>query len=387
MRKPYMQRQPMAILIIGALIVAGIAIAGFDHQGKAAAAEANANATPNFIKQDERITIPERSPLRSRLAVQTVASLDAAHTLELPAQVEADPARTTNILPPAAGKVLELKVGLGDHVRKGQLLLVMTSGDFAQATADLQKARDALQLAKRIVERQGGVQQAGAGAAKDLEQAESVYSQAQSEFSRADTRLKSLSANGATAADSGGQRLNLVAPTTGSITALSVSAGQSANDATASLMTIANLENLWITANVPENMLASVKKGQTVNIRLPAYPGQQFHGTVSFISDILQPDTRRALVRIAVSNADGKFKPNMFANASFAVAQAVQPVVPTSALLMNNDNTTVFVEVAPWTFIRRTVETGYEENGSARIQNGLNVGERVVTKGGVLLND
>ncbi|AIY42414.1 putative Co/Zn/Cd efflux system membrane fusion protein [Collimonas arenae] len=382
-----MQRKPLAILVIGALIIAGIAIAGCDRQGKAAAAEANAAATPNFIRQGDRITIPQRSPLRSRLAVQAVASLDAVHALELPAQVEADPAHTTNILPPVAGKVLELKVGLGDHVHKGQLLLIMTSGDFAQATSDLQKARDALQLAKHIVERQRGVQQAGAGAAKDLEQAESTYTQAQAEFSRADTRLKSLSANGATAADSGGQRLNLVAPTSGSITALSVSAGQSANDPNAALMTIANLENLWITANVPENMLSSVKKGQAVNIRLPAYPGEQFHGTVSFISDILQPDTRRALVRIAVSNADGKFKPNMFANASFAVAQAAQPVVPTSALLMNNDNTTVFVEVAPWTFVRRTVETGFEENGSARIQNGLNIGDRVVTKGGVLLND
>ncbi|HWW99543.1 efflux RND transporter periplasmic adaptor subunit [Collimonas sp.] len=387
MKNTILQRKPLTILAVGVLIVAGIAIAGFDRQGKAAAAEASAEAVPNFVRQGERITIPAGSPLRSRLAVQAVSSLDAAHTLELPAQVEADPAHTTNILPPVTGKVLELKVGLGDHVRKGQLLLVMTSGDFAQATSDLQKARDALQLAKRIVERQRGVQQAGAGAAKDLEQAESTYTQAQAEFSRADTRLKSLNASGATAADSGGQRLNLVAPASGSITALSISAGQTANDATASLMTIANLEQLWITANVPENLLAAVKKGQPVAIRLPAYPGEQFHGTVSFISDILQPDTRRSLVRIAVANPDGKFKPNMFANAAFAVPQAVEPVVPTSALLMNNDNTTVFVEVAPWSFVRRTVETGYEENGSARIQTGLHVGDRVVTKGGVLLND
>jgi len=181
--------------------------------------------------------------------------------------------------------------------------------------------------------------------------------------------------------------LNLVAPSSGSITTLAIGPGQSANDPNAVLMTIANLETVWITANVPENMLASIKKGQAVNIRLPAYPGQQFHGNVSFVSDVLQADTRRALVRIAVSNADGKFKPNMFANASFAVAQDVAPVIPPSALLMNNENTTVFVEVAPWTFVRRTIETGNEEDGSVRIQKGLQVGDRVVVKGGVLLND
>jgi cobalt-zinc-cadmium efflux system membrane fusion protein len=77
----------------------------------------------------------------------------------------------------------------------------------------------------------------------------------------------------------------------------------------------------------------------------------------------------------------------MFANASFAVAQASAPVIPPSALLMNNENTTVFVEVAPWTFVRRTIETGNEEDGSVRIRKGLLVGDRIVIKGGVLLND
>ena len=387
MKNNFLQRQPLAIVAVGTLIAGVVAFVAFGHQGKAAAAEASASTGPNFIRQGMRITIPQHSPLRSRVVVQAVASLDATHALELPAQVEADPGRTINILPPVAGKVLELKVGLGDHVRKGQLLLVMTSGDFAQATSDLQKARDTLQLTKRVLDRQRGVQQAGAGAAKDLEQSESTYVQAQAEFARADTRLKSLSASGASAAGSGGQRLNLAAPSSGSITALSIGAGQSANDPNAVLMTIANLDNVWITASVPENMLASVKKGQSVNISLPAYPSEKFRGNVAFVSDVLQADTRRALVRISVPNGDGKFKPNMFANASFAVAQDAAPVVPPSALLMNNENTTVFVEVAPWTFERRTIETGNQEDGSVRIQKGLLAGERVVVKGGVLLND
>ncbi|AEK61327.1 efflux RND transporter periplasmic adaptor subunit [Collimonas fungivorans] len=380
MNKNIFRRKPLMALAVVILIAGRLAFVVFDS--KASARAADTESAVNFIRQGERIAIPEHSPLRQRLAVQAVAALDAAHVLELPAQVEADPARTINILPPVAGKVLELKVGLGDRVRKGQLLLVMASGDFAQASAELQKTRDALQLAKRALERQRGVQQAGAGAAKDLEQAESAYVQAQAEFASADTRLKSIGAAG-----SSGQRLNVVAPDAGSITELAVGAGQSANDTNAVLMTIANLEHVWITANVPENMLASIRKGQAASISLPAYPGEQFQGKVSFISDVLQADTRRALVRISVPNADGRFKPNMFANVSFAVAQAAAPSVPPSALLMNNENTTVFVEVAPWTFVRRTIETGNQEDGSVRIESGLQVGERVVTKGGVLLND
>jgi len=322
--------------------------------------------------------------LRKRLTVVAVSQADSAHTVELPAQVEADPARTINVLPPLTGKIAELKVGLGDRVKKGQVLLMIASGDFAQAASDQQKAHDALQLASKALERQRGVQQAGAGAQKDLEQAESSYQQALFEFNRADVRLKAL---GAAGTDLSGRRLTVLAPTSGSITALSVGVGQTVNDATASMMTISNLDNVWVTANVPENQLALVTKGQAVSLALNAFPGQKFEGKVAFISDILQADTRRSLVRIVLANRAGLFKPNMYATAGFAVPQSGAISVPTSALLMNNDDTTVFVEVAPWTFARRKVETGYEDNGQARIVHGLKTGERVVSAGGVLLND
>ncbi len=77
----------------------------------------------------------------------------------------------------------------------------------------------------------------------------------------------------------------------------------------------------------------------------------------------------------------------MYATATFLLPQPAQVFVPQSAILMNNDSTTVFVEVAPWTFERRTVELGYDEGDDARILNGLKSGERVIVKGGVLIND
>jgi len=144
---------------------------------------------------------------------------------------------------------------------------------------------------------------------------------------------------------------------------------------------------VWVTANVPEDLLASITKGQAAEVDLPAYPGQKFHGTVSFVSALLEPDTHRNKTRIMFANLDGKLKPNMFATVGIAVPQGKQVVVPTSALLMNNDSITVFVEVAPWTFVRRTVELGHEDEDRVRILSGLADGDRVVVRGGVLLND
>ena len=339
---------------------------------------------PVVVVDHGRLQVPENSPLRTRLVIQPVQSRGAPHVVTFPATVEADPARTANVLPALTGKVVELKVGLGDRVTRGQLLAVIDSGDLAQAYADADKARDALGLAKKSLDRAHGVQQAGGAAVKDLEAAQSGYNQALAEYNRAQTRLVAV---GGTSGAHAARAMNVTASVSGYVTALSVSPGMYVNDAAAAMMTIANLDTVWITANVPESEVGLVAKGQPVAATLSAYPDQVFHGRVSFVSPVLQPDTRRDMVRVAVANADGRLKPNMFANASFDIPQPAQVFVPESALLMNNDSTTVFVEVAPWTFERRTVELSYDETAGARVVKGLKVGDRVIVKGGVLLND
>ncbi len=337
-----------------------------------------------MIHRDDTIIIPPGSILRSQLAVAQVGVKDGPRTLVLPASVEADPARTINILPPVAGKVVELSVRLGDRVVKGQPLAVIDSADLAQAYADDDKARDEVGRTGRILERVRGLNKAGAGAAKDLEQAQSDYEQAQIEFNRAEARLKEI---GVKAGKGESRQLTLTAPVTGSITALMCAPGAFANDATAPLMTVANLDSVWVTANVPESEIAHVDRGQSVDVTFPAYPGKTLHGTVANIGDVMDPDSRRCKVRMAFPNPKDLLKPNMFANVSFIVPQKQAVFVPNSALLMNNDSTVVFVEVEPWTFVKRTVLPSYGEGDGARIDRGLNPGDRIIVKGGVLIND
>lgn len=152
-------------------------------------------------------------------------------------------------------------------------------------------------------------------------------------------------------------------------------------------MTIANLDTIWVTANVPEKDISFVFTGQTVDVAFSAYPDKVFSGKVLFISDVVEPDTRRNKVRIAFDNRDKALKPNMFADATFLAPAASRIVVPTSALLMTNDRTSVFVEVADWAFERRAVEIASQDDATAAIKSGLRAGERVIVKGGVRVND
>lgn len=250
----------LALLIIAAL-------------GSACAGKAGATSNPpvTVIHEDDKIIVPPESLLRKELVVQRVAVTDHTHRLVLPAAVEADPARTINILPPVAGKIVSLRVKLGDRVVKGQALAVIDSGDLAQAYADDDKAEHEVKRTSRNLERARDLKETGAGAVKDLEQAESDYGEARAELTRTKARLKEIGVKAATGGES--RQLTLAAPTSGSVIALMCSPGAFANDTAASLMTIANLDFVWVTASVPESDLGHVAKGEAVDVTLPAYPG------------------------------------------------------------------------------------------------------------------
>jgi membrane fusion protein, heavy metal efflux system len=342
-------------------------------------------ATPPFVKEDLRIAVPEGSPIRSKLVIQAIGEREIQRSLTLPAVVEADPARTVKVLPPVAGRVIDLKAQLGERVTQGQELVVIDSSDLAQAYADDEKARASLKLTKQALDRLLNLEKYSAISVKDREQAQNDYAQAEAELQRAQSRLRAIGVSGER--KEGSRLLSVKAPVSGSITDLQVAAGAVVNDPTAAIMTIANLDTIWVTANVPEKDTTLVAKGQSADVVFTAYPGEVFKGDVLFVSDVLDPDTRRTKVRIAFRNPDMRLKPNMFANAVFLAPKQIMAVIPITALVLRDDKDQIFVEVAPWIFEARPVETAFQQGDQAVVRGGVKAGERVVVKGGVLLND
>jgi cobalt-zinc-cadmium efflux system membrane fusion protein len=314
-----------------------------------------------------------------------VAERDIGRDLMLPAVVEADPARLIKVLPPVAGRVIGLKAQLGERVTAGQPLVVIDSPDLAGAYADYDRAKAGMALARKSLDRQRGLAKIGGAAEKDLQQAESDFSTAEAELRRSEARLKQIGVDADSTAQS--RTVTVVAPMAGSIIELDVGPGAYWNDATASLMTIADLRTIWVTANVPETDTAFVAKGQEVDVTFPAYPDQPMHGEVLFVSDVLDPDTRRTKVRIAFDNPQTRLRPGMFANVTFHAPARRAAVVPTSALVLKDERNQVYVETAPWTFEARTVDIGFQQGEEVVLRSGVAAGERVVVKGGVLLGD
>jgi cobalt-zinc-cadmium efflux system membrane fusion protein len=364
---------------LGALFLAAVLTHGFGLYGGPGKSE---EAPAPMVRQGDKIVVPEGSALRKALAVQPAAAQPVNAKIALPGIVESDPARTAAVLTPLSGRLVSLKVSLGDRVRKGQVLAIVDSPDLGQAYDDDAKAADSLKLADKNLERQEGQHRIGAASDKDLDQAKSDRTQALAEYTRTQARLRMLVGS----ADKS-HLLIVAASMSGSITALSVAPGDMINDPTQALMTIADLSTVWVTALVPEKDVPSVYKDQSAEVTVSAYPDKVLRGRVLFVSDVIEPDSRRDKIRIAFANGDYALKPNMFATVTVIGPDKTEIVVPSSALLMNNDRTSVFVATAPWTFERRTVDPDLGEGATVAIRSGLAAGDQVVVKGGILLND
>jgi cobalt-zinc-cadmium efflux system membrane fusion protein len=270
-------------------------------------------------------------------------------------------------------------------VQRGQVLALIDSPDLAQAYADNDKAAAAAALANRLLNYQDAQYKVGASAQRDLEQARSDNQQAVAEYERTREHLRAM--GGAEDAKGEARLLAVRAPVPGSITTLTVAPGATINDDTQPIMTVADLAVVWVTAMVAEKDLPKVKRDQDAEVSVDAYPGKTLHGKVLFVSDVIEADSRRNKTRIAFQNPDYDLKPNMFTTVTLRSPPEQRVVLPSSALLMNNDRTSVFVATAPWTFERRTVEPLLEESSMVAIATGVKPGEQVVVRGGILLND
>jgi cobalt-zinc-cadmium efflux system membrane fusion protein len=387
--EPTLGASPHAKFVAFVLIAAAVGAAAYGQLASpyqhSAPAPAVAPRIEPVIRSGNRLTVPEGSPVRGKLAIEPIAAKDIKRDLVLPAVVEADPAHLIKVSPPLAGRVTQLKVELGERVQAGQPLVVIDSPDLGSAYSDYDRAKVLLALALKSRDRQRGLEKIGGAAEKDMQQAETDYVTAEVEYQRATAHLRQIGVDPDTPAKS--RTVTVAAPMAGSIIELDVAPGEFWNDPTASLMTVADLSTVWVTASVPEKDTALVTKGQSVDVVFAAYPGEVFRGEVLFVSDVLDPDTRRTKVRIAFANPGTRLRPGMFANASFYAPVQKAPVVPTSALFLKDDASQVFVETSPWTFEARDVDIGFQQGDEAVLTSGVKIGDRVVVKGGVLLGD
>ena len=151
------------------------------------------------------------------------------------------------------------------------------------------------------------------------------------------------------------------------------------------MFTIADLSSVWIEVDIYERDLSAVAVGAQATATVAAYPGERFAGKVTYISSLLDRETRTAKARVELSNPDGRLKPGMFADVLIDTPTKTEAIrLPDTALVLLQGQMTAFVGGEEG-FEARPVETGERAGGMVTIRSGLDPGERVVTAGAYAL--
>ena len=304
-------------------------------------------------------------------AVPTVVTANAT--------ISPDVNRTIHVTSLGSGRVVDLRVKLGDNVHKGQTLLVISSPDLAGAFADLEKAKADELLSRKALDRAQMLYDRGAIAAKDLEQAQDNEDKTKVDLDTAGHRVRILGGD----PSHPGPQIELKAPVSGTIVEQNVagSEGVKSLDNTPNLFTIANLSQVWVICDVFENDLGQVHLGDAAEIRLNAFPGRTFKGKIADISRVLDPNTRSAKVRVVLPNSDGALRPGMFAVATFRSRKLTDRViVPSTAIMRLHDKDWVFRKESDRNFRKIAVQAdGLAPDGMQEIREGVKPGDELVT--------
>jgi cobalt-zinc-cadmium efflux system membrane fusion protein len=282
-------------------------------------------------------------------------------------------------------RVGEIHVEVGDWVQKGRDLVVLESKDVGEAKAEFYTATAKCELAKLNFAREERLLKEEIGARKNFVAAEAEYKVAQANVEVAHKKLHVLGftedqVKQIASTHQINPAITLYAPIEGKVVEIKAVRGAMVDPATP-ILTVIDPRLLWIDAEIYEKDVARIKVGQKAEIRVPAYPEKLFNGRISYIGDVVKPETRTITVRTEVANTEQLLKPGMFADVDIVLDEGQKVlVVPSAAILEEGNEKSVFVKESGH-FVRREIVTGAVDGSYQRVLSGLKRGEQVVIEG------
>ena len=325
----------------------------------------------------EAQTAPAANAPSAKAAPVAVQTADVDHRsmpkyLTLTGSVLAD--RQSEVAANVSGRVAATYVERGQPVKAGQVLARVDAraASFQAAAASAQSA-----AAESQVEQ----------AKQDCARADSLFSQgamAKAEYERAKTQCTAqlYSANAARAqADLAGKLASdtiIRSPIDGVVGERYVNVGEYVNPA-ARVASVYAVNPVRVSISVPEPVVGQVREGQSLNVRVSAYPGRDFPAVVRFVSPVLRSNTRDLIMEAFADNADGALRPGMFATVLLVTGEEEQPTVPAEAIKAEGTVRRIFLARAGSAH-EMVVRTGVEKDGRVAVLEPLTAGEKVIVK-------
>jgi len=392
------------VIILSVVAIAAVAILVYEvapsgnrakpDVGTTTIADAALSDAPNAAPKDPDSVDLADSQLAS-VKVEPVAERDFPIEKEAVGSIDFNEDMAVQVFTPYQGRIIGLFAEIGDDVKKGQTLFTIDSPDLLQASSTLIAAAGVSDLTTRNLARLRDLYTTRAVSQHDLEQATSDQQTAEGNlraardavriFGKTDAEIDRIVAD--RVADS---TLVVPSPINGRITARNAAPGLFVQPGNAPApYTVADINTMWMLANVAETDSPAFRVGQPVQVKVSAFPGRVFDAKVTTIGATVDPNTRRVLVRSEVKDPQHELRSGMFANFVIAVAAPTSsPGVPIDGVVREGDGTqSVWVTADRRRFTKRTVKIGDVRDGYRQILEGLQPGELVATEGAIFLSN
>ena len=318
-------------------------------------------------KAQERYKIETKNARGGRLSSHVSA----------PATVQFAPDRKQHVSPLVRGRISELKVTVGDTVKKGETLAVLRSIELGKARAAVQAAKSDLKIATSNFERVEKLNKKGIVSERRFLEAKQRLESARAALESARSELDTYGVSGGS-----GPYYTLESDIAGRIIKQTASEGE-VRGPSETLFVVGQADPVWVIADVFERDIAKVERGMEASVTLEAYPSRTWRGTVDWVADTVDSKTRTLRARIELPNPDGTLRPGMFG----AVHLTTDPpdklaLVPVGAVQKVDEQQVIFTPAdEPRHYRAQPVETGAEEKGLSEIRSGLKPGATYVTRG------
>ena len=412
-KKLVLSMAAIAIALVVLIFIIKLSYGSTQHG--TAAIESNAQASSNVLLKPG--TFKPTDAQWQGLTLTTVSAAPFRSELITDGNIATNDTLMVNVFSPYSGRVANVVARLGDTVKKGDVLMTVDASEFVQGQNDLIAATSAFntattqfRLAQKTENRQHELLLAKAAAEKDWLQSQSDLTAAQNTMRSTEIALSAvrnrLRILGKTDAEitalertSNSQKLSAAAtvkaPIDGVVVQRQVGIGQyiqsASGGASTPLFAIADLSSVWLIANVREADAAVVKTGQTVEVRVPAYPGKVFDAKVTWISPLVDPVSHRIPMRAEINNRNRALKPQMLASFKVITGEATNLIsIPQSAVVYEGSsegsNAHVFVALPDHTITSRNVTIERQNNEAVGVGAGLSAGEKIISSGALFID-
>ena len=387
------------ILFATGMTLLAVALEGCGEKPVAAGASPVAPPPRSAAVDAVKADAVKADPLTVRMtpalsAMIKLGSLDTAQVSEaqrIAGRLDVNGYKTARIGAPVTGRISDINVILGQEIKQGETLAAINSQELSAAQLTFLKAHTGLQLASQSAERAALLLAADVIGAAEVQRRQSEVTTARAEKRAAadQLRLLGLSASAVAQLEKTGA-LALSAPITstlsGTVIERKVAQGQVVNPSDV-LFVVSELRSIWATADIPEQEAAQVRRGQRAEIEIPALGNERRIGKIVYVADVVNPETRTVRVGVDLDNPDKSLKPAMLITMLIEGRATKRLVVPSGAVVRDNDLDHIFIESTPGVTKLTRVQLGPDTAGVRAVLDAGLENRRVVLDGAFHVNN